>query len=190
MSEVQTLREALPLLLEQPRHLVLFALLLLAAVIDWRSLRIPNWLTGSGAVLGLLLSMLAPAGSQLGLGFALGGLALGLLLMLPMYLLGVMGAGDVKLMAMAGTYLGVPHTLHATLFVFVAGGVMALAAVLMRQAGPVLLVNLGAILARWPAAWRQVSAVASRPSLGKMPYGVSICAGTVVYVLSHQLGYV
>ena len=55
MSDVLNLREALPLLAQQPHLLLLFAWLLLAAVIDWRSLRIPNWITGPGLLWGLLV---------------------------------------------------------------------------------------------------------------------------------------
>lgn len=194
MSELQALRELLLMLLQQPRLLVLMALLLMAALIDWHSMRIPNWLTGSGAALGLVLSVVSPPSVHMGFSFALGGLALGLVLMLPLYLLGVMGAGDVKLMAMTGAYLGVPYTMHAVLFVFVTGGVLALATVLWRRAWTPLLRNLASILLMLrvapQAVVRSSGLLASMPSVGKLPYGVSICAGTLVYVLAHQLGYV
>lgn len=194
MSRTDALAELLLMLVQQPRLLLLTALLLAAALIDWRSLRIPNWLTFGGAFAGLLLSVLAPQSPQMGWSFALGGLALGLALMLPMYLLGVMGAGDVKLMAMAGTYLGVPHTLHAVLFVFVTGGVLALATVAVRRAWAPLLHNLQGILTLLrvapEAVVRPQGLLSTLPSVGKLPYGVSICLGTVAYVLAHQLGYV
>lgn len=194
MSQTQALVELLMMLLLQPRVALLVLLLLVAALIDWRSMRIPNWLTAGGAVLGLLMSMLMPPSPHLGVSDALGGLALGLLLMLPMYLLGVMGAGDVKLMAMAGTYLGVPHTLHAVLFVFITGGVAALGLVLMRRAWLGLARNLKNLLLMAlvapEAVVRPRGLLATLPSVGKLPYGVSICAGTVAYLVSHQLGWV
>lgn len=180
-------------LVQQPRLVMLMVLLLAAAVIDWRHMRIPNALTLGGALAGLLLSVLSPA-SQVSWPLALAGLALGLLVMLPMHVLGVMGAGDVKLMAMAGVYLGVPDTLQAVLFVFVTGGVLALATVLWRRAWGPLLRNLRDLLrglGRWPQALARPEGLLARaPSVGKLPYGVSICAGTWVYVLAQQLGHI
>lgn len=194
MSELRAIAELLGMMLTEPRLLTLVALLLLAAFIDWRSLRIPNWLTLGGAASGLLLSVLAPASPQMGLAFAFSGLALGLVLMLPLYVLGVMGAGDVKLMAMVGSFLGVPATLHAVLFVFVTGGLVALAVVWLRRAWGPLWSHLKGLFLMLSVAPEAVvhprGALASLPSVGKLPYGVSICAGTVAYLVFHQLGYV
>lgn len=192
MNLLQALSELLAHSLLAPQRLVLVLLLLVAALIDWRTWRIPNELTAGGAALGLLMSALIPASPELGLPSALGGLVLGLALMLPLCLVGVMGAGDVKLMAMAGAFLGLPHTLHAALFVFVAGGVMALGTALWRRSLPTLAANLQGLLRRLrrtggprapePSAWARL------PSVGKLPYAVSICAGTVVYVMAHPPG--
>ena len=52
MTELAALAELLSLLLLDPRTGVLLALLLVAAVIDWKTLRIPNWLTVGGMVVG------------------------------------------------------------------------------------------------------------------------------------------
>lgn len=194
MSDLHAVAELLWMLLMQPRTLVLTVLLLAAAFIDWRSMRIPNSLTLGGAALGLLMSALAPASPHMGLGFALGGFALGLVLMWPLYLMGVLGAGDVKLMAMAGTYLGAAATLHAVAFVFISGGLLALALVLWRRAWLSVLSNLKGIFLMLRVAPETVlhpqGVLASMPSVGRMPYGVSICAGTLAYLVLHQLGFV
>ena len=101
-----------------------------AAAIDLRVRRVPNWLTGSLAATGLLL-----AGTGLGelsmQGAWLGGV-LGLLLMLPGYLLGGTGAGDVKLLAATGMLLGPTATLWAFVFTLMAGGAIALAVAAVR----------------------------------------------------------
>ncbi|MBI2286993.1 MAG: prepilin peptidase [Nitrosomonadales bacterium] len=111
------------------------ALLLLAAArVDVRYHRIPNAVVFWGAGLGILLNVFMPEGfgfaSQLpgGLGFlsAMGGVAIGLAALLPMYLLRVMGAGDVKLMAMVGAFLGPEDVLGAILATFLTGGVLSL----------------------------------------------------------------
>ena len=54
------------------------------------------------------------------------GLAAGLALFMPLYLLRALGAGDVKLLAMVGAWLGAPLLLGAALLTLLAGGAMAL----------------------------------------------------------------
>jgi prepilin peptidase CpaA len=131
---------------QHPHLWLLIALLLLAVCIDWRTLRIPNWLTGGGAALALALSLTGAWPSQPQPWQALAGLGLGLGLMLPLYLLGVMGAGDVKLMAMAGAYLGPQPTWQAVLWVWFTGGLIALAVVAGRHAWRALAINLRELL--------------------------------------------
>lgn len=110
----------------------LLALCLACAVAtDLRERRIGNRLVacGLGAALAVALWRVAEPGGP-GLGAALGGwaggLLLGGLLLLPLHLLGGMAAGDVKLMAMAGAFLGPALAWQAALGSLVAGGVLAL----------------------------------------------------------------
>ncbi len=177
----------------EQRQAALLLLLGLAAVIDWRSFRIPNWLSLGGALAALLYSALvslAVAGpGGLGFGTALGGWALGLALFLPFYALGVMGAGDVKLMAMVGAFLGYPSVAFAVLFVLVTGGVVALAFMAMHQRWTPLLHNLR-LMVLMPGAWRSDAGFAPAVSVGKVPYGVSIALGTAAFMVSRQVGWV
>jgi prepilin peptidase CpaA len=75
-----------------------------AAVIDWRERRIPNWINGLLIAGGLVQSCFAlhtvtPGQSVLGL-------LVGAALPFALFVLGAAGAGDVKLMAGAGAWLG------------------------------------------------------------------------------------
>lgn len=193
-TEFQALLQLLAMLLASPHTGALIGLLVLAAVIDWRTLRIPNWLTVSGMVYGLAYStMAAPAnqGAAMGALASLGGLALGLAVLLPLYALRVMGAGDVKLMAMVGAFLGLGSMPYALLYCLIAGGVFALFYVLYQNVALRFVVNVGAVLQMLPFAaqhGRRAGAwLATAPSIGKMPYGPAICAGTVVYLVVRQL---
>ena len=120
---------------------MLAALLAAALWHDLRTRRIPNQLVLWGTLAGLALNSFMPSGSGLfdpsfgGLGLpqALAGAAAGLALLLPMYLLRALGAGDVKLMAMCGAFLGPDAVLEAALLTFLCGGVLALAAALAGQ---------------------------------------------------------
>jgi prepilin peptidase CpaA len=96
-------------------------LVLVAVWTDLRSRRIPNALTLGGAVLGLLLHVWA-GGSQ-GVGGAAMGWSLGLLLLLPGYLLRFTSAGDVKLLAAVGAFLG-PQAVLAAGAASIAAGAM------------------------------------------------------------------
>lgn len=192
MQEHHSFLELLAMLATEPRTGVLVALLIVAGVIDYRTYRIPNWLTVSGAVFGLLYSALG-ANVHQGFLWSLGGLALGLLMMLPMYALRVMGAGDVKLMAMVGTFLGYTGTPLAILCTFIAGGIAALGFALCRGVLGRMLVNIKDIAST--AAFSVFGgmqpnlAMGPGASIGRLPYGVSIAVGTIGYVLANQLGY-
>jgi prepilin peptidase CpaA len=75
-----------------------------AAVLDYRTKKIPNWLTVSAAVLGLAYNAFAPGG--MGPLMALAGFVIGFGLLLLPWLLGGGGMGDVKLLAALGAWLG------------------------------------------------------------------------------------
>ena len=62
----------------------------------------------------------------LSLGASLAGLALGLALMLPGHLIGATGAGDVKLFAAAGAFVGPTHIFTAFIYTALAGGAIAI----------------------------------------------------------------
>ncbi len=76
---------------------VVSLILIEAAVIDGRSLRVPNWLTYHFLLAGLALAVLTGGSDKLM--WSTAGAILGLLSLLPLYAIGGMGAGDVKLMA-------------------------------------------------------------------------------------------
>jgi prepilin peptidase CpaA len=104
---------------------VFLALLCAACVSDLRARRIPNWVSLSLAVGGLVFS-LSEHDVARGLGIALGGLMLGLLLWSPSYVFRLLGAGDVKLFAGAGAWLGPLRTFEAAVIAGLIGGLLAL----------------------------------------------------------------
>ena len=86
----------------------LFALLAWAAIIDWRTRKIPNWLTfglfGGGVLRALLAPLLFPG--EFGILDAVFGVAMGFGLSVPLFALGARGAGDAKLYIACGAWLG------------------------------------------------------------------------------------
>lgn len=194
MQELNAVLELLAMLATDVRMLALFALLCVAAASDWRSYRIPNWLTFGGAFFAIVYGTMAARTPTSGALSAFGGLGVGFAVMLPFYALGIMGAGDVKLMAMTGAFLGPQQTLMAVLFTFIAGGVAALAFAIHRRRLVHMLGNVKAtaqgMVISTIAGVRPDGRLQASQSVGKLPYGVCIAAGTVVHVLAHQLGFV
>ncbi len=175
-----------------PRIGTLIVLLVAAAAIDCRIFRIPNWLTAGGAIAALLLSVLLPEQHQTGFLLALGGLGTALALLLPMYALGIMGAGDVKLMAMVGAFLGLPDTLYAVVFTFVAGGIAAVVLAVWRRALLRTALNVRDIVQSFAFAafgGYRPAAPGGITSVGRLPYAISICVGTIASLASKQLGF-
>lgn len=103
---------------------LLAALLGLAAsTTDLRNRTVPNWLTYSAAICGLLWH--AATDGARGAGFSLGGAALGFAPMLVLFFLGGLGGGDVKLLAAFGALIGPGMILRALIWVALLGGVGA-----------------------------------------------------------------
>ena len=98
---------------------------------DWSTRRVPNPLTFGMAALGIVLA--AAHLSGLSVAAALGGFALGLVLMLPGHLAGATGAGDVKLFAAIGTLLGPSQIVVAFVYTAIAGGILAIAVAIARR---------------------------------------------------------
>ena len=162
---------------------ILILLLLVAAWQDIRSRRIPNVLVFSGAMGGVLLNSLLPQEmGGLGVLDSLAGLGIGLALLLPLYLLRAMGAGDVKLMAMTGAFLGVQGTIIALLYVLLVGGVLALAVTWYQGNLRRLLHSLKTMLFIGAARGAIGSLPAPDAGLPGMPYGVAIAVGTAAYL--------
>jgi prepilin peptidase CpaA len=194
MTEFEAFLDLLMLLASDFRMGGLFVLLVMAAVSDVRFYRIPNWLTFGGMVFALIYGTFAARTPMAGAMNALGGLGTGFAIMLPFYVLRIMGAGDVKLMAMVGAFLGPYQTLQAILFTCIAGGFAAVAVAIHRRRLGHMLANVKdaaqGIVVSGIAGVRPNGTIDTRQSIGKLPYGICICVGTVVQVLAHQLGFV
>jgi prepilin peptidase CpaA len=96
----------------------------ISSIYDLVSRRVPNYLTGVAAMIGLVCPWFDICNVSV-ISSYLGGLV-GLLLFLPPYSLNVMGAGDVKLFAVTGLYIGVEKILSLGLYVSIAGGLLAI----------------------------------------------------------------
>jgi prepilin peptidase CpaA len=152
------------------------------AVAVWRDAtvrRIPNLATFLGAATALALAVL-PGG--IGAGNAMLGLVCGLAVPLPFYLLGVMGAGDVKLLAAVGAFVGFPGALWVITAAFVAGGALSVAWAMRYRAVRAMMGNLRAGLLQVAAGSR--TRPGGLPVSGvRVPYSLAIVIGALGYAL-------
>lgn len=167
----------------------MLALLAWAAASDWSTRRIPNWITFSLALSGLLQAL--TTGATVGFRGALLGLATGFVLAFVYYALGAMCAGDVKLLAAVGAWLGPWGALQVFAAEAVIGAALALAQAASQGRLKAVLQNT-AVLAGSMAAGNgdgglaavgaiDSTAAADRPIDKRwLPYSVPVLVATVV----------
>lgn len=102
--------------------LILLGFLAVAAVFDLVQRRIPNLLILGGLITAFVIAM---SSGLAGVGRMAAGALAALFVLIPVYGMGLMAAGDVKLISMTGGFLGLHHLLFALLGIFVAGGLLA-----------------------------------------------------------------
>ncbi len=168
-------------------QIALAALVIAAAVSDITTRRIPNWITVSGAALGLTLQ--SYYGGFGGAANSLAGLGLGLAIFLLLYLAGGMGAGDVKLFGAVGALVGPTALIWVFISTGLLGGVAAVALATMRgrlgqtlERTGLLMVNFGRL--RWQELRRASSLEA--PGALRLPYGAVIAGGTLVFLAFYR----
>ena len=187
--------------------LFICAAMVVAAVIDGWKLKVPNWLTfplifsgwGLGLLqnLGVIASFSGPDGATYdgGIGAALAGTALGFALLLPVYAIGGMGAGDVKMQMGFGSWIGAFFGMSPGLWtIFMAfciavilGGFIALGMIMIRGQYRTNLANtreiVGDLFTSSGVGDVAEKAAKRKPRLHLLPYGIPLCLGFVGYLL-------
>ena len=185
---------------------VVCAGMIAAAVIDWWKFKVPNKLTFpliiSGWVLGLANNFGLEAG-QGGIGAALAGTFLGLGLLLPIYAIGGMGAGDVKMTMGFGSWIGafygfgdpsatppVPNGMGIIFWAFcagtIAGGIIATVMIVVRGQYKQNIFHVKEIVGDMFAS-SSLGDIAEkanrrRSRWHRLPYGVPLCIGFLGYL--------
>ena len=161
-------------------HLVALVVAAIACAIDLRTRRIPNALTFGAAAAALVFHFAAGGLSGLAIGSA-GWLAGAAMLLVP-YALGGMGAGDVKLLAAVGAWIGPSQVAVAALISSIAGGIVALVIALGCGYLKAAFRNVWLLLVHWRVMGvRPMDAVTLQGSKGpRLAYAVPIAIGTVV----------
>jgi prepilin peptidase CpaA len=153
---------------------------LTGCVTDIATRRLPNALTFGAATLAFVFFVLTEGLS--GLGFSMAGWAVGLAMFLPLFVLGGLGGGDVKLLAALGAWLGPGSAAWLALWSMAAGGPIALAVALSRGYTRQAFSNVWGLLMFW-----RVAGLRPRPGFTldssdapRIPYSVPIAVGLLV----------
>ena len=149
-----------------------------SAVVDLWTRRVPNPLTLGTAALGVILA--ASHQTHLTVQQALLGFAVGLLLMLPGYLIGATGGGDVKLFAAFGTLLGPSATGFAFFYTVLAGGLIAVVVALQRRRLRETVERTALLVATRGANAFEIEHVSNN---NRFPYAPAIAVGALVAAL-------
>jgi prepilin peptidase CpaA len=180
-----------------------FALLvpgiLYASWIDYAQRRVPNWLNAALAATGLLVQGLAfgwyaagERGISGGVGWGLLGLLVGWGVLIVPWAMHGMGAGDVKLMAAIGCWLGPWLTLLSFAVGAVIGGVAAVVMIYTSGRTVHALTNIQTIFTKMRRLETAFGEFGGAKTFGNtsqlLPYGVPLTAGTLVVLLTYYLG--
>ena len=178
--------------------LFISAAMIVCAVVDAWKFKVPNVLTFplilTGWALGLLHNLGLAEGLQGGFAASLACTAFGFVLLLPVYIIYGMGAGDVKMQmgfgAWAGAFFGLDEGLKTVLYAFCAGaiigGILAVIMILVRGDLKRNLANtreiVGDLLKTPGLGAITEKAQRRKPRLQLLPYGVPLCLGYVGYL--------
>ncbi len=157
--------------------------LIVAAVIDGVILKVPNWLTFPFIVCGWIHWTMQDGFS--GLGWSLLGTFVGMILLLVLRNVGGMGAGDVKLLAGVGAWLGTVVTLYAFAATAIVGGIMAVFMILKSGQWEKHVAMAHQILHEWKTirSPEKLAKIARerKPSMYLLPYGIPMAIGSIAY---------
>ena len=159
-----------------------FALTLtfLAAAVDWRTRKIPNWLTVPGVLAGITLRTVISGWP--GAKASLEGVGLALALLLPLVLLRALGAGDWKLMGAVGAFMGPILFLFILFGSLLASGLMSVIQMIKTKRVKETFRNIFDLVRGFGVFGFRPNPKISldNPKLLKIPFGVAVAASTAI----------
>ena len=163
----------------EPNHVVI-AVVALACLTDLRSQRIPNVLTFSAAIAALACAVVVGGVSNAGIS-ALGWLV-GVALFFPLFALGGLGAGDVKLLGAIGAWVGPWVVIRVGLYSAMAGGVLALIVALKTGYLRTAMWNIVLLIKFWTTVgFKPVEGLTlDAPQAPRLAYAIPMLAGLLV----------
>jgi prepilin peptidase CpaA len=169
--------------IELTKIALLVSLLLFCSATDLSMRRVPN-----AALLPALMTALflnSVDGGLAGFADSVAGLAIGLFMLMPLRVLGRMGAGDIKLLGVVGSILGAWGAIVAGLATMIAGGILGVGYMVWLMKKPDVASRMAHFVQRITGkaavpddvkTWQKVRSA-------EIPYAVAIAAGTLATLI-------
>jgi len=165
--------------------------ILVASWIDYSQKRVPNWLNLTLILSGFIVQCVYFSWQGLATGVL--GMLVGFGVLIIPWLMHGMGAGDVKLMAAIGVWLGPKLTLFAFALGSGIGAVVAVIMIVSTGRLRMACANMGIIVAKCSNRETVFTEFGSARSFGNtsqlLPYGVPLAAGTLVILAAIMFGW-
>ncbi len=165
---------------------------LAASWTDYRSHRVPNPLNAAIAATGLAAQSIFFGWT--GVSSALLGMLVGFGMLILLWAIQGMGAGDVKFMAAIGAWLGPVMAFYAVCVGALIGGAIALVLIAARRDWSCAYANLGILVAKVSSTKTAFSDFGSaksmtRPGVSVLPYAIPLSLGTLIVLISDYSGW-
>ncbi len=163
--------------------IIVSVLLLLALVSDFRTYSVKNYITYSFMLIGLAIN-LAMEGIG-GLVFSLQGIILPAACLFALYVIRIIGAGDVKLLCAVGAVMGAAFALYAAIYSFICGGFIASGLMLARENASERFNHLFVYLKSCFLTMEilQYTDLKNRQDGGKFHFSIAIASGTAAAII-------
>lgn len=159
----------------------LLALMVIAAITDLRTRKIPNWLVATGLLLALTAQILQ-SGPLDGATMWWKGALTGFVPFVFLYLVNAIGAGDAKLMAAIGGFVGPLGALHIMVLTFLAGGVLAVVITVLHGSHRLALARLSNLILSLPFGLRFERPETDPAQRGaRLPYAVAMASAVGLF---------
>jgi prepilin peptidase CpaA len=156
---------------------------LVAGWTDWRSRRIPNWLTVPTLIAGIVANSVATG--WMGAKESLLGAGLGLGILLPFVLIRSLGAGDWKLIGALAAFLGPSRLIAVLMGTILVAGLMAVVLIIWKKRVKQTARNLARMIAGLFTLHLPGPEVSlDNPESSKIPFGVAVAVTVVLYTVS------
>lgn len=179
---------------------ILLMLITAAGFCDLKERKIPNKITFTGILIGIMFNIITVGG--MGLLQSLLGMFAGLAIFFLPFVMGGMGAGDVKLMGAIGALMGWRFSVMTALYSAIVGGIMVLIYLLhtgkLRETLKKMLYALVNLLLQFAIrlgynktvykAHEKFSKNSHEYKKIYIPYGVAIAGGAVLVLIAYRQG--
>lgn len=180
---------------------LLMALITVSGFFDLKERRIPNKITFTGILIGILFNLYS--GGWMGLLQGVFGMFAGLAIFFLPFVMGGMGAGDVKLMGAIGALMGWEFSVMTALYSAIVGGAMVIIHLLykgklretlkkMMYAMINMLLEFATRLGYNETVYKAHEKFSKNGHDYKkiyIPYGVAIAGGAVLVLIAYQKGF-